>query len=182
MKFRKDPYCVDFHCEFTPHSTHFLVTPHSLSGNVVSDKAPIPHISITFSQYCRQTQAFCAGKPPIPHTFCAILIFTPISHSVLQVLPPFCVHTIPHHFSISDPPFHTQFCSSMLLHILGKPPPPGPPFYILLLLPSGDEVPRVKFTHCMEVSLNQIKKIISLVAKTLLMQLIPELKLHSQKR
>ncbi len=38
---------------------------------------------------------------------------------------------IPHHFSIFDPPFHTKFCTSMLVHILGKPPPRA--FYTLTM-------------------------------------------------
>ena len=61
---------------------------------------PNPHILSTFLKYCCQIWAYFARKHPIPHTFCVILITDLISHPVLQISPPFCVHTIPHSFSI----------------------------------------------------------------------------------
>ncbi len=123
MKIRKDPYCVDVHLGFTPHSTQCWVTPHNFSENGLTDKTPIPHNSSNFCKCCCRTWAFFVKKHPIPHTFSVILIFIPISHPLLQISPPLCVHTIPHNFSIFDPPFHTKFFSSMLLHILAEPPP-----------------------------------------------------------
>ncbi len=123
MKIRKDPYCVDFHLGFIPHSTQCWVTPHIFYVNGVTDKAPIPHNSSTFCKYCCRKWAFFVWKHHIPHTFCVILSFIPISHPLLQISHPFCAHTIPHRFSIFDPPFHTKFFSSMLLHIFAEPPP-----------------------------------------------------------
>ncbi len=67
-----------------PHSIHFRATPHSFCVNGVTEKTLIPHISRIFSKYCCRTQAFCAGKPPIPHTVSIILMFTPVSHQVFQ--------------------------------------------------------------------------------------------------
>ncbi len=121
---QKDPYCVDFHCGFTPHSTHFWAPPHSFSVNGVTDKAPIPHISSTFLQISSQNTGSLYRKT-LHSTQILCFDFLPPYHTqVLQILPSFCVHTIPHHLSIFDPPFHTKFCLSMLLYILGKPPPP----------------------------------------------------------
>ena len=77
MKIRKDPYCVDVHLGFTPHSTQFWVTPHYFSVNGVDVKVPIPHISSTFCKYCWRTWSFFVRKHPIPHSFCVILITYP---------------------------------------------------------------------------------------------------------
>ncbi len=111
MKIRKDPYCVGFHHGFTPHSTHLWGTPHSFSMTGVTDKTPIPHIPSTLSKYQR-TQA---GKPPIPHTFCVIFIFTPISHSVLQIYPHFVstqFHTIFQFSTLHSTPNSVRACYS----------------------------------------------------------------------
>ena len=82
MKIRKDPYCVDFRLGFTPHSTQFWATPHTFSVDGVTHKVPIPHISSTFCKYCCRTWAFFARKHPIPHTFCVIFDYIPISHPI----------------------------------------------------------------------------------------------------
>ncbi len=102
MKIRKDPYCVEFHLGFTPHSTQCWVTPHNFYVNGVTekapiphncessvirvtDKAPIPHNTSTFCKYCCPIWTFFVRKHPIPHTFCVILIFIPIAHPLLQI-------------------------------------------------------------------------------------------------
>ena len=57
-KIRKDPYCVDFHLGFTPHSTQCWVTLHKFVRIEVTDKASIPYNSSTFCKCCCQTWAF----------------------------------------------------------------------------------------------------------------------------
>ncbi len=45
-----------------------------------------------------------------------------VLHDSQLILSPFCVYTLPHSFYISDPPFHTEICSSMLHHFGTEPP------------------------------------------------------------
>ncbi len=160
MKIRKDPYCVNFHLGFTPHSTQCWVTQHNSSVNRVTDKPPFHTILVLFANIVakhrlssmlenenskRPILCWLSSRiyPPIPydvwwpyaiflwmellikppfhtvlvlfaniladhglsHTSCCVILnFIPISHTVLlQISPPFCVHTISHNFCIFYP-------------------------------------------------------------------------------
>ncbi len=98
MKIWKDPYCVDFHLGFTPHSTQWWATPHIFSVNGVTDKAPIPHNSSTFCKYCCRKWAFFVWKHPIPHTFVSF-----------WVLYPYNTHSYKFHPHFVSTRFHTSF-------------------------------------------------------------------------
>ncbi len=67
--------------------------PTQFSLNGVIDKVPFHTILILFANIVADHGLFCKE-----HTFSVILIFIPISHTLLQISPPFCVPTIPHNF------------------------------------------------------------------------------------
>ncbi len=116
---------MDFHLGFTPHSTQCWVTPHIFSMNGVTDKAPIPHNSSTFLKILLPKMGFLSMETPhSTHILCHFKFYTHITPTLTNFTP-FCAHTIPHKFSIFDPPFHTKLFSSMLLHILAELPPRG---------------------------------------------------------
>ncbi len=93
MKIRKDPYFVDFNFGFTPHSTHFWMTPHNFSVSGFTDKVHFPHISSTFCKYCCRTWVFLVRKHPIPHThFCHIWLHANITPSHTKFTPILCSH------------------------------------------------------------------------------------------
>ena len=57
-----------------------------------------------------------------PHTQNVLMVYTYFGN---------CVHTIPHEISILKPRFHTEICSSMLLHMDHERPPEWGPLYMM---------------------------------------------------
>ena len=95
----KHPYCMD--------ASVWLNLPPPIKGHFTPFTAIFTCIAIG------------PKNAPIPHTFCHFWhCFNQIhtSHGIWIILPPFCVYTLPHNLSILNPPFHTEFCSSMLVH------------------------------------------------------------------
>ena len=132
MKIWKDPYCVDFHHGCIPppfpHTSERLHTVSLWMGLLI--KPPLHTFLVLLAKLILSKNAlrlfdFVQENPPI-HTHFVSFLFLPPYHTQSYKFYHHYVSTPFFNFSILDPPFHTKFCSSMLLHdhILGKPPPP----------------------------------------------------------
>ncbi len=146
MKIPKDPYVLcGLSWQIYPHSTHFWASPHCFSVNGFTGKAPIPHISSTFSKCCHRTQAFSVSVQKTPqstHNLCHFDFYPHFTHGLTNFTPILCPHNSTPFFNFRPPIPHQILFEHATPHFLQAASPGHLSIQTVI-----SEVKRLTITH-----------------------------------